>query len=84
MSKPPQFFLHHYGGASSEVWHAEVDYLNVHFAGEWEKWESMVHYDESLAFWLYFVKDPKKSGLLLGYLGLRTLHRNTPPHLHML
>ncbi len=28
-------------------------------------------------------RDPKKSGLLLGYLGLRTLHRNTPPHLHM-
>jgi hypothetical protein len=28
-------------------------------------------------------RDPKKSGLLLGYLGLRTLHRSTPPHLHM-
>jgi hypothetical protein len=26
-------------------------------------------------------RDPKKSGLLLGYLGLRTLHRNTPPAL---
>ncbi len=54
----PTNFLHHYGGASSEVWHAEVAYLNVHFAGESEKWESMVHYDESLAFQLHFSSLP--------------------------
>ena len=48
------FFLHHYGGAAYEVWHADVDYSNVHFAGESEKWESMVHYDKSLDFWLHF------------------------------
>ncbi len=48
------FLIHHYEGASSEVWHAEVDYLSVHFAGESEKQESMEHYDESLAFWLHF------------------------------
>ena len=48
------FLLHHYGGAFSEVWHAEVDYMSIHFAGESEKWESMEHYDKSLAFWLHF------------------------------
>ncbi len=52
------FLLHHYGGASSEVWHAEVDYLNVHFAGESEKWERMEHYEESLAFQLHFLSLP--------------------------
>ncbi len=31
-SKPPQFFEHHYKGASLEVWYAEVDQLDVHFA----------------------------------------------------
>jgi hypothetical protein len=29
-------------------------------------------------------KDPRKSELLLGYLGLRPVYRITPPHLHML
>ncbi len=48
------FWIYHDNGASSEVWHAEVDYLNVHFAGESEKWERMEHYDKSLAFWLHF------------------------------
>ncbi len=33
------FLIHHDNGASSEVWHAEVDYLNIHFTGESEKWE---------------------------------------------
>ncbi len=56
LSKPPHFFflIYHDNGASSELWHAEVDYLNVHFAGESEKWERMEHYDESLAFQLHF------------------------------
>ena len=44
------FFIPHYEGASSEVWHAEVDTLDVHFAGESEKCESMEHYEKSLAF----------------------------------
>ncbi len=30
---------------------------------------------------LHTDKDPRKSELLLGYLGLRTLYRNTPPTL---
>ena len=52
----PDFFdfMHHYEGASSEVWHTEVDYLDIHFAEESEKCESMEHYDKSLAFWLHF------------------------------
>jgi hypothetical protein len=44
----------HYEGASSEVWHAEVDTLDIHFAGESEKCESMEHYEKSLAFWSQF------------------------------
>ncbi len=48
------FLIHHDNGASSEVWHAEVDYLNIHFARESEKWERMEHYEKSLAFQPHF------------------------------
>ncbi len=41
-------------GASSVEWHAEVDTLDVHFAAESEKCESMEHYEKSLAFRLQF------------------------------
>jgi hypothetical protein len=49
---PIFIFLHipHYEGASSEVWHAETDTLEVRFAGESEKCESLEHYEKSLAF----------------------------------
>ncbi len=53
MKKPPQiffFFMHQFEGASSEVWHAEVDTFIVHFAGESEEWESTEHCEESLTF----------------------------------
>jgi hypothetical protein len=46
MSKPPP----HFEGASSEVWHAETDTLEVRFAGESEKCESWEHYEKPLEF----------------------------------
>ena len=57
---PPFFFfffdkrLQAIIGAFSEVWHAEVDTLDVHFARESEKCESLEHYEKSLAFRLQF------------------------------
>ena len=51
---PPTFFFNiyipHYEGASSEVCHAEMDTLEVRFAGESEKCESLEDYEKSLAF----------------------------------
>ena len=49
------FLIHHDNGASSEVWHAEVDTSYVHFAGESEKCESMEHYEKIFGILIAFL-----------------------------
>ncbi len=54
-SKPLQkIYTHHYKGAYLEVWHAEVDQLDVHFGRKSEKCERMEPCDKFWEIWLHF------------------------------